>query len=69
MQFPEKLTNQTLDNGEKPNFETGFLICKSEIPVMKNIPPSLDGIIFACNQKCNLLMKKSIETRSCLNIP
>ena len=24
MQFPEKLTNQTLDNGEKPNFGPNF---------------------------------------------
>ena len=32
--------------------ETGFLICKSEISVVKNIPPSQGRIISRCNQKC-----------------
>ena len=32
--------------------ETGVLICKSEISVVKNIWLRRDGIIFTCNQKC-----------------
>ena len=31
---------------------TGFLICKSEIIFVKNIPPSRDGTISTCNKKC-----------------
>ena len=34
------------------NGKTGFLICKSEILVVKNILPSRGEITFTCNQKC-----------------
>ena len=38
--------------------ETRFHICKSKIPVLKNIPPSRNEIILVCHLKWLFLWKK-----------
>ena len=47
--------NDTVTWGKNYPRETGFLIYKSEISLVKNITPSQDGIIFTCNQKSSVI--------------